>query len=76
MYCVYSLFLIYTSPHYFFSFTENAYEISIVGSKEIIDNEFVPILQMSQCHDMRTSSGVYRVLQVDDEGGEGKKKKN
>lgn len=55
---------------YFFSFTENAYEISIVASKEVIDNDFVPLLNMSQCHDMRSSNDVYRVLQVDDEGGQ------
>lgn len=59
------------SSHYFFSFTENAYEISIVASKEIIDNDFIPSLIMAQCHDMRSSSDSYRVLQVDDEGGQG-----
>jgi hypothetical protein len=26
---------------------------------------------MSQCHDMRSSSDIFRVLQVDDEGGQG-----
>lgn len=62
---------VYYSAHYFFSFTENAYEISIVASKEIIDNDFIPSLIMAQCHDMRSSSDCYRVLQVDDEGGQG-----
>jgi hypothetical protein len=38
----------------------------------VIDNEFIPRLTMAQCHDMRTSSDVFRVLQVDDEGGQGK----
>ncbi|CEP15611.1 hypothetical protein [Parasitella parasitica] len=55
---------------YFFSFTENAYEISIVASKQIIENDFVPSLSMAQCHDMSSSSDSYRVLQVDDEGGQ------
>ncbi|CAO0793448.1 unnamed protein product [Mucor circinelloides] len=59
-----------SDSHYFFSFTENAYEISIVASKEIIDNDFIPSLIMAQCHDMRSSSDSYRVLQVDDEGGQ------
>jgi len=59
------------SSQYFFSFTENAYEISIIASKEIIDNDFIPSLAMAQCHDMRSSSDCYRVLQVDDEGGQG-----
>lgn len=59
------------SSHYFFSFTENAYEISIIASKEIIDNDFIPSLAMAQCHDMRSSNDCYRVLQVDDEGGQG-----
>lgn len=27
---------------------------------------------MAQCHDMRSSNDSYRVLQVDDEGGQGK----
>ncbi|KAG2201413.1 hypothetical protein INT47_001462 [Mucor saturninus] len=58
-------------PRYFFSFTENAYEISIVASKEVIDNDFIPTLIMSQCTDMRSSNDIYRVLQVDDEGGQG-----
>lgn len=61
----------YHSPRYFFSFTENAYEISIVASKEVIDNDFIPTLMMSQCTDMRSSNDIYRVLQVDDEGGQG-----
>ncbi|KAG1309263.1 hypothetical protein G6F64_005442 [Rhizopus arrhizus] len=56
---------------YFFSFTENAYEISIVADKQVIDRDFVPPLTMTGCHDMRFSNDVYRVLQVDDEGGQG-----
>lgn len=59
------------SSQYFFSFTENAYEISVVASQQIIDNDFIPPLIMSQCHDLRSSNDVYRVLQVDDEGGQG-----
>ncbi|KAG2233912.1 hypothetical protein INT48_004400 [Thamnidium elegans] len=55
---------------YFFSFTENAYEISIVASKEVIDNDFIPCLIMSQCEDLRSSNDIFRVLQVDDEGGQ------
>lgn len=39
----------------------------------MIDNDFIPSLIMSQCHDMRSSTDIYRVLQVDDEGGQGKK---
>jgi hypothetical protein len=66
------IYSIKKSPGYFFSLTENAYEISIVGSQEVIDNEFIPRLTMAQCHDMRTSPDVFRVLQVDDEGGQGK----
>ncbi|KAI8087312.1 hypothetical protein BDF21DRAFT_443474 [Thamnidium elegans] len=57
-------------PRYFFSFTENAYEISIVASKEVIDNDFIPCLIMSQCEDLRSSNDIFRVLQVDDEGGQ------
>jgi hypothetical protein len=59
------------SFRYFFSFTENAYEISIVADKQVIDRDFVPPLTMTGCHDMRFSNDVYRVLQVDDEGGQG-----
>jgi hypothetical protein len=65
-------YFFFNSARYIFSFTENAYEISIVASKEIIDNDFIPLLNMSQCHDMRSSNDIFRVLQVDDEGGQGK----
>ncbi|RCH91124.1 GATS protein-like 3 [Rhizopus azygosporus] len=57
--------------NYFFSFTENAFEISIVANKQVIDQDFIPPLTMTQCHDMKYSNDIYRVLQVDDEGGQG-----
>lgn len=60
------------SLNYFFSFTENAFEISIVANKQVIDQDFIPPLTMTQCHDMKYSNDIYRVLQVDDEGGQGK----
>ncbi|CAO3700178.1 unnamed protein product [Rhizopus stolonifer] len=59
------------NDRYFFSFTENAFEISIIASQQVIDQDFVPPLIMSQCDTMRYSDDVYYVLQVDDEGGQG-----
>ncbi|KAF7729268.1 GATS protein-like 3 [Apophysomyces ossiformis] len=55
---------------YFFSLTENAYEISIVANQEAIDNDFMPILLACQCPGLAVSSDLYRILQVDDEGGQ------
>ncbi|KAL0089603.1 hypothetical protein J3Q64DRAFT_1729410 [Phycomyces blakesleeanus] len=57
-------------PDHFFSFTENAYEISIVADKATIDNDFMPVLLETQCQDMGTSPDTFRVLQVDGEGGQ------
>ncbi|KAI8997269.1 hypothetical protein BDB01DRAFT_845943 [Pilobolus umbonatus] len=59
-----------TDPNYFFSFTENAYEISIVASKDVIDNDFILSLERAQCKEMQSSNDIYRILQVDDEGGQ------
>ena len=56
-------------PDYFFSFTENAYEVSVVASESTIDHDFLPFLTGTE--DAGTSSDIYRVLQVDDEGGQG-----
>ncbi|KAI9263066.1 hypothetical protein BY458DRAFT_514756 [Sporodiniella umbellata] len=56
--------------HYFFSFTENAFEISIIASQQVIDLDFVPPLIQAGCETMRYSSEAYCVLQVDDEGGQ------
>ncbi len=42
-----------------------------MADKQVIDRDFVPPLTMTGCHDMRFSNDVYRVLQVDDEGGQG-----
>ena len=58
------------SPDYFFSFTENSYEISIAANVSIIDNDLLPFL--TSCPDIGTSPDVFRVLQVDDAGGQGK----
>ncbi|KAI9032675.1 hypothetical protein CLU79DRAFT_727401 [Phycomyces nitens] len=57
-------------PDHFFSFTENAYEISIVADKATIDNDFMPVLLETRCPDTGTSPDTFRVLQVDGEGGQ------
>ncbi|KAI9319398.1 hypothetical protein BX666DRAFT_2093656 [Dichotomocladium elegans] len=59
-----------TSPDYFFSFTENAYEISIVANQATIDNDLLPFLATTNCADMGTSPDIFRVLQVDDSDGQ------
>jgi hypothetical protein len=59
------------SPSYFFSYTENSYEISIVASVEGIENDFLPLLSSDSFSGVQVSQDVYRVLQVDDEGGQG-----
>lgn len=56
---------------YFFSFTENAYGISIVANKSAIEQDFLPALEAAQCPDIGAPTGAFRVLQVDDEGGQG-----
>ncbi|KAG2224759.1 hypothetical protein INT45_005283 [Circinella minor] len=56
------------SPEYFFSFTENAYEISVAANVSIIDQGFLPFL--TSCPDLSTSPDIFRVLQVDDAGGQ------
>ncbi|KAI9258009.1 hypothetical protein BDA99DRAFT_514989 [Phascolomyces articulosus] len=56
------------SPDYFFSFTENSYEISVAANASIIDQDLLPFL--TSCPDMGTSPDVFRVLQVDDAGGQ------
>ncbi|KAG0172907.1 GATS protein-like 3 [Apophysomyces sp. BC1015] len=62
--------LMIESGHHFFSLTENAYEISIVASQEAVENDFMPILLAAQCPGLAVSSDLYRILQVDDEGGQ------
>jgi hypothetical protein len=71
--CARSLVLIssFYSPSYFFSYTENSYEISIVASVECIENDFLPLLSSDSFSGVQVSQDVYRVLQVDDEGGQG-----
>ncbi|KAH8553353.1 hypothetical protein BGW37DRAFT_465482 [Umbelopsis sp. PMI_123] len=59
-----------TDPSYFFSYTENSYEISIVASVECIENDFLPLLSSDSFNGVQVSQDVYRVLQVDDEGGQ------
>ncbi|CAO3671217.1 unnamed protein product [Umbelopsis vinacea] len=46
------------------------YEISIVASVESIENDFLPLLNSNSCGGVQVSQDVYRVLQVDDEGGQ------
>ncbi|KAI8646078.1 hypothetical protein BD408DRAFT_428970 [Parasitella parasitica] len=55
---------------YFFSFTENSYGISIVANEKTIERDFLPALEAVNCPDLDVSNGVFRVLQVDDEGGQ------
>lgn len=57
---------------YFFSFTENAYGISIVANEKAIEQDFLPALEAANCPDLNIPNGVFRVLQVDDEGSQGK----
>lgn len=59
---------------YFFSFTENEYGISIVANEKAIEQDFLPALEAANCPDLGAPSGIFRVLQVDDEGGQGKKR--
>ncbi|KAI7872492.1 hypothetical protein BDF14DRAFT_1753944 [Spinellus fusiger] len=59
-----------TNPDHFFSFTENAYEVSIVADKDTIDQYFLPALSATHCQSIDTSTETYRVLQVDGEGGQ------
>lgn len=56
---------------YFFSFTENAYGISVVANESAIEEDFLPALEAAGCPDLGAPTGVFRVLQVDDEGGQG-----
>lgn len=55
---------------YFFSFTENAYGISVVANESAIEEDFLPALEAAGCPDLGAPTGVFRVLQVDDEGGQ------
>ncbi|KAI7903312.1 uncharacterized protein BX663DRAFT_508197 [Cokeromyces recurvatus] len=55
---------------YFFSFTENAYGISVVADQYVIENDFLPALREAQCPNMDVPESVHRILQVDDEGGQ------
>lgn len=68
--CSYIVAIIF-SPTYFFSYTENSYEISIVASVETIENDFLPLLNSAISNTIQVSQDVFRVLQVDDEGGQG-----
>lgn len=61
----------HSSPEYFFSFTENAYEISIAANQSIIDNDILPFLHATSSNDMGTSPDIFRVMQVDDADGQG-----
>ncbi|KAI9474858.1 ACT domain-containing protein [Zychaea mexicana] len=67
--CVLTLCSNKRSPDYFFSFTENSYEISVAANVSIIDQGFLPFL--TSCPDMGISPDIFRVLQVDDAGGQG-----
>ncbi|KAI9317594.1 hypothetical protein BX666DRAFT_2112010 [Dichotomocladium elegans] len=53
---------------YFFSFTENAYEVSIVANQRVIECDVLPHLSMFP--DIKTSPDVFRVFQVDDPNGQ------
>ncbi|KAI8993519.1 hypothetical protein BDB01DRAFT_776563 [Pilobolus umbonatus] len=55
---------------YFFSFTENEYGISIVANEEVIKSDFLPALEAADCPSLAAPEVIYRVLQVDDEGGQ------
>ncbi|KAI9248453.1 hypothetical protein EDC94DRAFT_664238 [Helicostylum pulchrum] len=55
---------------YFFSFTENASGISVVANEALIANDFLPALEAANCPDLGAPTGVFRVLQVDDDGGQ------
>lgn len=57
---------------YFFSFTENAYGISIVANEKAIEQDFLPALEAANCPVLDVANGVFRVLQVDEEYGQGK----
>ncbi|EPB91206.1 hypothetical protein HMPREF1544_01911 [Mucor circinelloides 1006PhL] len=59
-----------TSTEYFFSFTENAYGISIVANQEAIEQDFLPALEATNCPDLDVANGVFRILQVDEEYGQ------
>lgn len=59
------------SDDYFFSFTENGYGISIVANATAIEEDFLPALEAASCPDLGAPTGVFRVLQVDDDGGQG-----
>ncbi|GAN10006.1 hypothetical protein MAM1_0312c09540 [Mucor ambiguus] len=55
---------------YFFSFTENAYGISIVADEKAIEQDFLPALEAASCPALDVANGVFRVLQVDEEYGQ------
>ncbi|KAL1916912.1 uncharacterized protein VTP21DRAFT_5109 [Calcarisporiella thermophila] len=62
-----SCFFNYGPSEFFFNFTENSFEISIVAEANIIDDEFLPLL-LPVCN-VEVSDEVYRVLQVDNNTG-------
>ncbi|KAK4521844.1 uncharacterized protein ATC70_004381 [Mucor velutinosus] len=64
------LFTDTNANEYFFSFTENAYGISIVANEKAVEQDFLPALEAASCPVLDVASGVFRVLQVDEEYGQ------
>ncbi|KAL0140468.1 hypothetical protein V8B55DRAFT_1359316 [Mucor lusitanicus] len=64
------LFTDTNASDYFFSFTENAYGISIVANEKAIEQDFLPALEAANCPVLDVANGVFRVLQVDEEYGQ------
>ncbi|KAL9539197.1 hypothetical protein MBANPS3_010408 [Mucor bainieri] len=64
------LFTDTNASDYFFSFTENAYGISIVADEKAIEHDFLPALEAANCPVLDVANGVFRVLQVDEEYGQ------
>ncbi|KAI8372258.1 hypothetical protein EDC96DRAFT_572933 [Choanephora cucurbitarum] len=50
---------------------QNEYGISIIANAEAIEKDFLPALQSAECTELDAPAGMYRVLQVDDERGQG-----
>jgi hypothetical protein len=43
----------------------------VVANESVIERDFLPALEAAGCPDLGAPTGVFRVLQVDDEGGQG-----
>lgn len=42
-----------------------------MANESAIEEDFLPALEAAGCPDLGAPTGVFRVLQVDDEGGQG-----